>query len=206
MLTTVHVFLDDASKAGGEGGVLDIKGLARAIDGVGVGMRACAASEDAQVCAIGADDPFIPKLVGMDRVVGQLRHRVIRPMSLRHSNPNVCPTPSPPSDGRASRRVELAVSVLNAKPCAGVLISGPPGAGKTAVSRWLVGNMPGSFRYIEVSCSNLVHKVVGESERRLAQLFETGECIRAASSACVWLTRVIIAWFDFTDSNLSCSS
>eukprot|EP00596_Hydrurales_sp_CCMP1899_P009003 CAMPEP_0119054928 /NCGR_PEP_ID=MMETSP1177-20130426/75397_1 /TAXON_ID=2985 /ORGANISM="Ochromonas sp, Strain CCMP1899" /LENGTH=364 /DNA_ID=CAMNT_0007035333 /DNA_START=1417 /DNA_END=2511 /DNA_ORIENTATION=- len=55
--------------------------------------------------------------------------------------------------------------------CSGVLIHGPSGCGKSSVARWLAHSGRKHFKFLSVACADLVHKVVGESERRLSQVF-----------------------------------
>jgi SpoVK/Ycf46/Vps4 family AAA+-type ATPase len=50
-------------------------------------------------------------------------------------------------------------------------ISGPSGVGKTSLARRFAFECRQHFKLITVSCSDLVHKVVGDSERRISELF-----------------------------------
>jgi SpoVK/Ycf46/Vps4 family AAA+-type ATPase len=57
------------------------------------------------------------------------------------------------------------------KPCSGVLLCGPPGSGKTALVDWMAYLTRHTHKLITVPCADLVHKVVGESEKRLTSFF-----------------------------------
>ena len=61
---------------------------------------------------------------------------------------------------------------LHIRPCSGVLISGPPGSGKTAFAREIAAQAQPYFSYLEVSCAELVHKTVGASEKNISDLFD----------------------------------
>ena len=68
----------------------------------------------------------------------------------------------------------------------GVLISGDPGVGKTALAYHCAAIAAGynpSIRLLEVSCTSIIHKEVGGSERNLHKLFETAR----ASAPCIIL-------------------
>ena len=66
-----------------------------------------------------------------------------------------------------------AVSLHDAPPpCTGVIIHGPSGTGKTALAEWLVGQS--QMPFVSVSCADLVHKAVGDSERAIANIFQAG--------------------------------
>lgn len=60
---------------------------------------------------------------------------------------------------------------LGIETCSGVLISGPPGSGKSLLAQWLIWEGRQYFKSVTVSCADLVNKVVGESEQKIAQLF-----------------------------------
>ncbi len=77
-----------------------------------------------------------------------------------------------PALARADRDLIELASALRRDPSrgAGLLFSGPPGAGKTAFARYLA-------RHIEKDClvrraSDLLDKYVGESEKQIAQAFD----------------------------------
>jgi SpoVK/Ycf46/Vps4 family AAA+-type ATPase len=68
----------------------------------------------------------------------------------------------------------------------GVLISGDPGVGKTALAYHCAAVAAGfnpAIRLLEVSCTSLIHKEVGGSERSLHKLFETAR----AAAPCILL-------------------
>ena len=54
--------------------------------------------------------------------------------------------------------------------CSGILIHGGSGTGKTALCQWLVSQA--CLPFVSVSCADLVHKAVGESERAIADIFK----------------------------------
>ena len=65
--------------------------------------------------------------------------------------------------------------------CSGILLTGPPGCGKSAISyasAIAASTLLPSVKLIDVSCTSLIHKEVGRSERSLHKLFE---CCRAAA-------------------------
>lgn len=53
----------------------------------------------------------------------------------------------------------------------GIIIQGSSGSGKTALARRLAYECRRHFKLISVPCSELVHKVVGDSEKRIRELF-----------------------------------
>ena len=60
--------------------------------------------------------------------------------------------------------------------CGGVLLTGPPGTGKTLLARFTAAyaalHIP-AIKLLDVSCTSLVHKEVGGSERAMSRLFQT---------------------------------
>ena len=66
------------------------------------------------------------------------------------------------------------MSVNGERTISGVLISGPPGCGKTSLARRIAFECSATHKFLEVSCAELVHKVVGESERKLVEIFRIG--------------------------------
>ncbi len=68
----------------------------------------------------------------------------------------------------------------------GVLISGDPGVGKTALAYHcaaVAAGLNSAIRLLEVSCTSLIHKEVGGSERSLNKLFATAR----AAAPCILL-------------------
>lgn len=59
------------------------------------------------------------------------------------------------------------------RPCRGILIYGPSGTGKSSLASWVAYTAKDRFRQLVVPCADLVHKVVGESERRISECFQT---------------------------------
>jgi hypothetical protein len=53
----------------------------------------------------------------------------------------------------------------------GVIICGPPGCGKSSLARLIAHECASTHRALEVSCAELVHKIVGQSEKRISDLF-----------------------------------
>ena len=64
----------------------------------------------------------------------------------------------------------LCVQHYGISPPTGILLYGPPGTGKTAISR--ACSQLGHLNFISPSISELVCKEIGESERRIRDLFE----------------------------------
>ena len=58
------------------------------------------------------------------------------------------------------------------RPCSGILICGPSGCGKTYLAEWIASRGSAVFRKIIVPCADLVNKIVGESERKIAKIFK----------------------------------
>lgn len=78
------------------------------------------------------------------------------------------------------------------KLCGGVLLTGNPGTGKSELARqcaMLAAELMPSVKLLEVSCTSLIHKEVGASERAIRRLFE---CARSASPCLVILDEVAI--------------
>jgi hypothetical protein len=72
---------------------------------------------------------------------------------------------------RSNGRESSAPNRVESGPCTGVLISGPSGCGKSALVHELIKRAAPRFNSIEVTCADLIHKVVGESERQITTLF-----------------------------------
>ena len=62
---------------------------------------------------------------------------------------------------------------LSGEGLSGIIIEGPTGYGKTAIVNQLVFECQKHFKILDISCSQLVHKVVGDSEREIEDLFAT---------------------------------
>lgn len=63
---------------------------------------------------------------------------------------------------------------LGIRPSSGILIQGASGTGKTALAHLLGKEASAHFKFLSVSCAELVHKVVGETERKLSDIFSAG--------------------------------
>lgn len=79
---------------------------------------------------------------------------------------------------------ELA-RTLGVKPPAGILLHGPPGTGKTTVAKAMATEVKASF--YEHSAADLLSKWAGESEERVAKVFERA---RAARPAIVFIDEI----------------
>ena len=62
-------------------------------------------------------------------------------------------------------------SILNVQGFTGIIIQGPSGSGKTSLVCRLGYECREHFKFLSLSCSELVHKVVGDSERYIRDLF-----------------------------------
>jgi transitional endoplasmic reticulum ATPase len=70
--------------------------------------------------------------------------------------------------------------------CGGVLLSGPPGSGKSTLAQYcasVAANLLPSVTLLDVSCTSLVHKEVGGSERAVRHLFASAR----AAAPCILL-------------------
>jgi len=70
--------------------------------------------------------------------------------------------------------------------CAGTLLTGPPGSGKTILAKHcaaVASTILPSLRLLDVSCTSLIHKEVGGSERAVQKLFAAAK----AAAPCIIL-------------------
>jgi SpoVK/Ycf46/Vps4 family AAA+-type ATPase len=83
-------------------------------------------------------------------------------------------------------------AVAHGSLCAGVLLAGRPGVGKTLLARHCASvaasRLP-SIKLLEVSCTSMIHKEVGASEKAIRRLFE---CARSAAPCVIILDDVAI--------------
>lgn len=78
------------------------------------------------------------------------------------------------------------------KLCGGVLLTGGPGSGKSSLARYCAAyaaSILPSVKLLEVSCTSLIQKEVGSSERAIRRLFD---CARSAAPCIVILDDVAI--------------
>lgn len=76
------------------------------------------------------------------------------------------------SHGHDRRKLYAALGI---RPSSGILLQGSSGSGKTSLAYLLGKRAAGRFKFLAVSCAELVHKVVGETERKLSQIFKSGK-------------------------------
>lgn len=67
---------------------------------------------------------------------------------------------------------DTLMNKVNYRVCRGVVIHGPSGTGKSSLAAWAAHQTKHRFRMLVVPCADLVNKVVGESERRIAECFQ----------------------------------
>jgi SpoVK/Ycf46/Vps4 family AAA+-type ATPase len=82
---------------------------------------------------------------------------------------------------KALDSILYGTSGLNTGFSSGVLLTGPPGCGKSSIAYAIAAasaSILPSIKLINVSCTSLVHKEVGRSEQSVHKLFE---CARAAA-------------------------
>ncbi|ELZ20276.1 holliday junction DNA helicase [Halosimplex carlsbadense 2-9-1] len=103
-----------------------------------------------------APDHGFGEVGGMADLKETLRHKVVRPVT----DPD--------------RFAEYGLSVVN-----GVLLHGPPGCGKTYVTRALAGELGHAF--VEVSPADVTSKYMGEPAQKVADVFE----IARANAPCL---------------------
>lgn len=118
------------------------------------------------------DGPTFAEIGGLDEQIRRVRELVEAP--LRH--PEV-------------------FQALGITPPRSVLLSGPPGCGKTLLARALARESGASFHAVAVT--ELLSKFVGESERSVRELFEHA---RASAPAIVFLDEVDAIGYDRADA------
>lgn len=89
-------------------------------------------------------------VAGLEDVKEQIRYKVIEPLK----NP------------------ELA-AMYKIEPGAKILFYGPPGTGKTFIARAIAGEVDAEF--YAVNCQDLISKYMGDSSKKLDELFETAQ-------------------------------
>lgn len=89
-------------------------------------------------------------VAGLEDVKEQIRYKVIEPLK----NP------------------ELA-AMYKIEPGAKILLYGPPGTGKTFIARAIAGEVDAKF--YAVNCQDLISKYMGDSSKKLDELFETAQ-------------------------------
>lgn len=87
-------------------------------------------------------------VAGLDDVKDEIRYKVLEPL----------------------RSPELA-KLYNIEPGAKILLYGPPGTGKTYIARAIAGEVDAEF--YAVNCQDLISKWMGESSKKLDEIFET---------------------------------
>ncbi|MGH7903980.1 MAG: AAA family ATPase [Candidatus Dormibacteraceae bacterium] len=73
------------------------------------------------------------------------------------------------------------------KPPTGALLYGPPGTGKTTIAQVLASQLEGDVGFISAKGSDLVSKWVGESAKKVAELFERA---RAATPTIIFIDEI----------------
>lgn len=89
-------------------------------------------------------------VAGLEDVKDQIRYKVIEPLK----NP------------------ELA-AMYKIEPGAKILLYGPPGTGKTFIARAIAGEVDAQF--YAINCQDLISKYMGDSSKKLDELFETAQ-------------------------------
>lgn len=89
-------------------------------------------------------------VAGLEDVKEQIRYKVLEPLK----NP------------------ELA-AMYKIEPGAKILLYGPPGTGKTFIARAIAGEVDAKF--YAVNCQDLISKYMGDSSKKLDELFETAQ-------------------------------
>ena len=130
---------------------LDSAGGRASGGGSGDGSAEVVQPEDVEMNAETLVDPSpdhgFGEVGGMDDLKETLRHKVVRPVT------------------DPERFAQYGLSVVN-----GVLLHGPPGCGKTYVTRALAGELGHAF--VEVSPADVTSKYMGEPAQKIAAVFE----------------------------------
>jgi transitional endoplasmic reticulum ATPase len=126
------------------------------------------------------DQPAQPRVTfedigGMKTVIERIRMNIIYPFK----NPDI-------------------FKKFKKKPGGGILMYGPPGCGKTHIARATAGEC-GAF-FISIAITDVLSKWLGESERRLHEIFETA---RRRSPAVVFIDEIDAIGVSRTDAGSS---
>lgn len=89
-------------------------------------------------------------VAGLEDVKDQIRYKVIEPLK----NPGLA-------------------AMYKIEPGAKILLYGPPGTGKTFIARAIAGEVDAQF--YAVNCQDLISKYMGDSSKKLDELFETAQ-------------------------------
>lgn len=95
-------------------------------------------------------DVTFADVAGLDDVKEQIRYKVLEPLK----NPDLA-------------------KVYHIEPGAKILLYGPPGTGKTFIARAIAGEVDAEF--CAVNCQDLISKWMGESSKKLDEIFETAQ-------------------------------
>lgn len=107
-----------------------------------------AEDKKSQIKAEKKSDISFDDVAGLEEVKDEVRYKVLEPLK----NP------------------ELA-KLYNIEPGAKILLYGPPGTGKTFIARAIAGEVDAEF--YAVNCQDLISKWMGESSKKLDEIFET---------------------------------
>ena len=112
-------------------------------------------------------------LVGIDDLVAD-----INDLFFGHEPTTTTTTPTSTTINSTTIPVDASVydptSLLDISIPSGLLIHGPTGSGKTVLAQYIAYTCRHTYKCISLSCSDLVHKVVGESEQHLSGIFAAG--------------------------------
>jgi SpoVK/Ycf46/Vps4 family AAA+-type ATPase len=144
----------DADDSGGDSGAPTVNRQSPSGSGEGGSRAAVVQPDDVDLNVESLVDPRpehgFGEVGGMAELKERLRHTVVRPLA----NPE--------------RFAEYGLGVVD-----GVLLHGPPGCGKTYVTRALAGELGHAF--IEVTPADVTSKYVGEPAQNVADLFRVAE-------------------------------